>query len=53
MRDAYKLVVVISDDERYFHTADRLLWLERGEPPGWRSPLVVRRRTPAVTPKAQ
>jgi putative pyoverdin transport system ATP-binding/permease protein len=33
-----KLVVVISDDERYFHTADRVLWLERGEPPVWRSP---------------
>jgi putative ATP-binding cassette transporter len=38
MRDARKLVVVISDDERYFHKADRLLWLERGEPPVWRLP---------------
>src|SRR5271166_1658424 len=38
LRDARKLVVVISDDERYFHIADRLLWLERGEPPAWRSP---------------
>ena len=38
LRNARKLVVVISDDERYFHTADRLLWLERGEPPVWRSP---------------
>ncbi len=38
MRDARKLVVVISDDERYFHTADRLLWLEREEPPVWRLP---------------
>jgi putative ATP-binding cassette transporter len=38
MRDARKLVVVISDDERYFHTADRLLWLEREEAPVWRSP---------------
>ena len=38
MRDARKLVVVISDDERYFHKADRLLWLEREEPPVWRSP---------------
>jgi putative ATP-binding cassette transporter len=38
LRSARKLVVVISDDERYFHTADRLLWLERGEPPVWRSP---------------
>ena len=39
LRDARKLVVVISDDERYFHTADRLLWLGREEPPVWRSPL--------------
>jgi putative ATP-binding cassette transporter len=38
LRNARKLVVVISDDERYFHTADRLLWLERGEPPVWRAP---------------
>ena len=38
LRGARKLVVVISDDERYFHTADRILWLERGEPPVWRSP---------------
>jgi putative pyoverdin transport system ATP-binding/permease protein len=38
LRNARKMVVVISDDERYFHTADRLLWLERGEPPVWRSP---------------
>jgi putative pyoverdin transport system ATP-binding/permease protein len=38
MRSARKLLIVISEDERYFHTADRLLWLERGEPPVWRSP---------------
>jgi putative pyoverdin transport system ATP-binding/permease protein len=38
LRRARKLVVVISDDERYLHTADRVLWLERGEPPVWRSP---------------
>lgn len=38
LRNARKLVVVVSDDERYFHTADRLLWLERGESPVWRSP---------------
>jgi putative pyoverdin transport system ATP-binding/permease protein len=38
LRGARKLVVVVSDDERYFHTADRVLWLERGEPPAWRSP---------------
>jgi putative ATP-binding cassette transporter len=38
MREAGKLVVVISDDERYFYTADRVLWLEREEAPVWRSP---------------
>jgi putative pyoverdin transport system ATP-binding/permease protein len=38
VRDSGKLVVVISHDERYFHTADRVLWLERGEPAVWRSP---------------
>jgi putative ATP-binding cassette transporter len=38
MRDSGKLVVAISDDERYFHAADRVLWLERGEAPTWRSP---------------
>jgi putative ATP-binding cassette transporter len=38
LRESGKLVVVISHDERYFHTADRVLWLERGEPPIWRSP---------------
>jgi putative ATP-binding cassette transporter len=38
MRELGKLVVVITHDERYFHTADRVLWLERGEPPIWRSP---------------
>jgi ABC-type siderophore export system fused ATPase/permease subunit len=38
MRSARKLLIVISEDERYFHTADRVLWLERGEPPVWRSP---------------
>lgn len=38
MRDSGKLVVAISHDERYFHTADRVLWLERGEAPAWRSP---------------
>jgi putative ATP-binding cassette transporter len=38
IRDSGKLVVVISHDERYFHTADRVLWLERGEPAIWRLP---------------
>jgi putative ATP-binding cassette transporter len=38
MRAARKLLIVISEDERYFHTADRVLWLERGERPIWRSP---------------
>jgi len=38
IRDSGKLVVVISHDERYFHTADRVLWLERGKPPIWRLP---------------
>jgi|HubBroStandDraft_6_1064221.scaffolds.fasta_scaffold17690_1 putative ATP-binding cassette transporter len=38
MRELGKLVVVITHDDRYFRTADRVLWLERGEPPIWRSP---------------
>jgi putative ATP-binding cassette transporter len=38
IRNSGKLVVVISHDDRYFHTANRVLWLERGEPPIWRSP---------------
>jgi putative pyoverdin transport system ATP-binding/permease protein len=38
IRDSGKLVVVISHDERYFHVADRVLWLERGKPPIWRAP---------------
>jgi putative pyoverdin transport system ATP-binding/permease protein len=38
IRDSGKLVVVISHDERYFGTADRVLWLERGKPPVWRAP---------------
>jgi putative pyoverdin transport system ATP-binding/permease protein len=38
IRDSGKLVIVISHDERYFHVADRVLWLERGEPAIWRSP---------------
>jgi putative pyoverdin transport system ATP-binding/permease protein len=38
MRAKGKLVIVLSHDERYFHLGDRVLWLERGEPPVWRSP---------------
>lgn len=38
IRDSGKLVVVISHDERYFQTADRVLWLERGKRPIWRTP---------------
>ncbi len=38
MRDSGKLVIAVSHDEQYFHMADRVLWLERGAPPTWRSP---------------
>ena len=38
LRGIGKLIVVISHDDRYFSAADRILWLERGEPPIWRSP---------------
>ena len=38
MRAKGKLVIVLSHDERYFHLGDRVLWLERGEPPVWRNP---------------
>jgi putative ATP-binding cassette transporter len=38
MRARGKLVIVLSHDERYFHLGDRVLWLERGEPPAWRTP---------------
>ena len=38
MRDFGKLVIAVSHDEQYFHHADRVLWLERGEPPAWRAP---------------
>jgi putative pyoverdin transport system ATP-binding/permease protein len=38
IRESGKLVVAISHDERYFHTADRVLWLERGKPSIWRAP---------------
>lgn len=38
LRSKGKLVIVLSHDERYFHLGDRVLWLERGEPPVWRTP---------------
>jgi putative ATP-binding cassette transporter len=38
LRARGKLVIVLSHDERYFHLGDRVLWLERGEAPVWRSP---------------
>jgi putative ATP-binding cassette transporter len=38
LRAQGKLVVVLSHDERYFHLGDRVLWLERGQPPVWRAP---------------
>jgi ABC-type siderophore export system fused ATPase/permease subunit len=38
MRDSGKLIIAASHDEQYFHKADRVLWLERGTPPTWRSP---------------
>ena len=38
LRAGGKLVVALSHDERFFHLADRVLWLERGEPPVWREP---------------
>jgi len=37
LRAKNKLVVVLSHDERYFHLGDRVLWLERGRPPIWRT----------------
>jgi putative ATP-binding cassette transporter len=33
-----KLVVALSHDQRYYQLGDRVLWLERGQPPVWRSP---------------
>jgi len=38
LRARGKLVIVLSHDERYFHLGDRVLWLERGQVPVWRSP---------------
>jgi putative ATP-binding cassette transporter len=38
LRARGKLTVVLSHDERYFHLGDRVLWLERGQAPVWRSP---------------
>jgi putative pyoverdin transport system ATP-binding/permease protein len=39
LREMGKLAVVISHDEGYFHTADRVLRLDRNEPPTWVSPV--------------
>jgi putative pyoverdin transport system ATP-binding/permease protein len=49
MRAKGKLVIVLSHDERYFHLGDRVLWLERGEPPIWRNPQSFA-ETPATPP---
>ena len=49
MRAKGKLVIVLSHDERYFHLGDRVLWLERGEPPVWRTPQSFA-ETPATPP---
>lgn len=38
MRAKGKLVIVLSHDERHFHVGDRVLWLERGRRPVWRTP---------------
>ena len=50
MRAKGKLVIVLSHDERYFHLGDRVLWLERGEPPVWRTPQSFA-ETPATPPR--
>jgi putative pyoverdin transport system ATP-binding/permease protein len=48
LRDSGKLVIVVSNDQGYFDTADRVLCLQRGKPPEWRSPQSFRRQaTPA------
>jgi len=48
LRDSGKLVIVVSNDQGYFDTADRVLCLQRGKPPTWRSPQSFRRQaTPA------
>lgn len=36
LRDSGKLIVVISHDEGYFHTADRVLCFQREQPPIWK-----------------
>jgi putative ATP-binding cassette transporter len=38
LRAKGKLVIVLSHDDRYFHLGDRVLWLERGKPPEWKTP---------------
>jgi putative pyoverdin transport system ATP-binding/permease protein len=47
LRDKGKLVIVLSHDERYFHLGDRVLWLERGKRPMWRTPDVFADPPPA------
>lgn len=38
MRNSGKLVIAVTHDDGYFHLADRVLWLERGQTPTWREP---------------
>jgi putative ATP-binding cassette transporter len=52
LRNMGKLVIVISHDEGYFHTADRILRLERDRPATWMSPLSFVRSTKLISPKA-
>ena len=49
LRDAGKLIVVISNDQGYFGSADRVLWLERGKPPSWSCPSSFHRTRPKLT----
>jgi len=48
LRDSGKLVIVISHDEEYFHTADRVLTLERGKPPVFVTPASFLRSPEAI-----
>jgi putative ATP-binding cassette transporter len=50
LREIGKLVIVISHDEGYFHTADRILRLERNRPATWMSPLSFVRSTKLISP---
>jgi putative pyoverdin transport system ATP-binding/permease protein len=53
LRDSGKLVIVVSHDQGYFDTADRVLYLERGKPPIWRSPRSFRRQANAADDRGQ